>query len=451
MSVHVDRTTPSRPRQDAGAAPDSGAKRDAVATRGPDAPRDFSATQNLKAPQGADAPSCAQASQPTDERFADDGHQAAEALSSWLTQAAERQASDLLLVAGAPPTIYVHGRWEPLSHAATSAEQITRALESALSETQRARLCQQRDLDFAMQLSGVGRFRVNAHYQRGTPAVAFRAIPSKIPAFEDLGLTPNVLGFADYPNGLVLITGCTGQGKSTTLAALIGHMNKTRSAHVITIEDPVEFSFSHGACIIEQREIGDDSPSFASALRHVLRQRPDVIVLGEMRDLETISTALTAAETGHLVLASLHTASAAQTLSRIIDVFPPTQQPQVRTQLAGSLRAILCQTLVRDAANQTLTPATEILVSTSAVSRVIRENETHLIYSIMETGRSQGMHTMEQSLAELVKSGRVAPEEAMCAAENPHRLARLIGCPQPAGARPAWAELAEATYGLTQD
>ncbi len=427
MSVLADRTTPSGPREGAGTS------------------------WMLDAAQRLDATQDAAASPPSDLHPTDDGVQAAETLSSLLTQAAERRASDLLLVAGAPPTVYVHGRWEPLSHVAKSAEQITRALEAALSETQRTRLYQQRDLDFALQLPGVGRFRVNAHYQRGTPAVAFRAIPSEIPAFEDLGLTPSVLSFADYSNGLVLITGCTGQGKSTTLAALIGHMNKTRSAHVITIEDPVEFSFSHGACIIEQREIGDDSPSFASALRHVLRQRPDVIVLGEMRDLETISTALTAAETGHLVLASLHTASAAQTLSRIIDVFPPTQQPQVRTQLAGSLRAILCQTLVRDAANQTLTPATEILVSTSAISRVIRENETHLIYSIMETGKSQGMHTMEQSLAELVKSGRVSPEEAMYAAENPHRLARLIGRPSPAGSRPVWAELAEAARALRQD
>jgi twitching motility protein PilT len=362
----------------------------------------------------------------------------ADRLAKLLIEAAERGASDLLLVAGAPPTVYTFGQWVPLSdHRLTSGE-VSAFVEPILTEVQQAQLRDRRDLDFGMVLPAQhaetsappgcpARYRVNVHYQRGTMAAAFRAIPGKVPPFEQLGLPPEVRRLADFPNGLVLVTGCTGQGKSTTLAAIVDHMNRTRSAHVITIEDPIEFSFEHGTCLIEQRQIGEDSPSFASALRHVLRQRPDVILIGEMRDLETIATALTAAETGHLVLGSLHTASAAQTLARIIDVFPPVQQIQVRTQLAASLKAIVCQTLVRDQANETLTPATEILMATSGVRRAIRDNETHLIYAMIETGRSQGMHTLEQSLAALVKSGRVGPEEAFAAAIEPVRLAKLTG------------------------
>ena len=367
-----------------------------------------------------------------------DVNTAAWALTSLLAEAAQRGASDLLLVAGAPPTIYTFGQWLPLNDHRLAAEEIPTIIEPVLTKGQRTKLLDHRDLDFGLSLpasepdglqspGALTRYRVNVHYQRGTLAAAFRAIPAKVPPFERLGLPAEVRRFADFPNGLVLVTGCTGQGKSTTLAAIVDHMNRTRSAHIITIEDPIEFTFEHGTCLIEQRQIGEDSPSFASALRHVLRQRPNVILIGEMRDLETVATALTAAETGHLVLASLHTASAAQTLARVVDVFPPVQQTQVRTQLAASLRAILCQTLVRDQANETLTPATEILMATSAVRRAIRENETHLIYGMIETGRSQGMHTLEQSLTILVKAGRVQPAEAFAAAVDPTRLARLTG------------------------
>jgi twitching motility protein PilT len=366
------------------------------------------------------------------------GTAGADTLAGLLSEAASRGASDLLLVAGAAPTIYVFGQWVPLNDTRLTSEDVSMILRPILTEAQQAKLSEQRDLDFGLSLPAIGgqtsegsgsagRYRVNVHYQRGTPAAAFRAIPAKVPPFERLGLPSQILRFGDFPNGLVLVTGCTGQGKSTTLAAIVDYMNRTRSAHLITIEDPMEFNFEHGTCLIEQRQIGEDSPSFASALRHVLRQRPDVILVGEMRDLETITTALTAAETGHLVLASLHTNSAAQTLARIIDVFPPAQQTQVRTQLAATLKAILCQTLVRDQANETLTPATEILTATLAVRRAIRDNETHLIYGMIETGRSQGMHTLEQSLAALVKAGRVRPEEAFAAATDPARLAKLTG------------------------
>jgi twitching motility protein PilT len=331
-------------------------------------------------------------------------------------------ASDLVLVADAPPTVFSRGQWMPLEEATFTPAAISEALTGIMSPAHRDTFERQKDVDFALELAGAGRYRVNLHSQRGTLAAAFRAIPPEVPSFESLNLPPAVLSFAEYPSGLVMITGGTGQGKSTTVAAFIEHMNRTRRGHIITIEDPIEFAFTHGTCVIEQREIGIDSPSFASALRHVLRQRPDVIVIGEMRDLETISTALTAAETGHLVLATLHTASAAQTLARIIDVFPPEQQGQVRLQLAASLRGIVCQALCRDAAEEGLVPATEILVATTAIRRAIRENETHLVYAMLETGRRQGMHTMEQSLTRLVEEGHLGAEAAIAAAPEPGRL-----------------------------
>ncbi len=354
-------------------------------------------------------------------------------LVEYLSEVTRRGASDLLLVAGAPPTVYSRGQWQPLGGDRLLPEEVRACIDSWLTDAQKAILSDRRDLDVGLSLPGVGRYRVNVHYQRGTLAAAFRAIPMRVPPFERLGLFPGVLRLGEHPNGLVLVTGGTGQGKSTTIAALLEHMNQTRCAHVVTIEDPIEFLFEHGTCLIEQREIGDDSPSFGSALRHVLRQRPDVIVIGEMRDLETIATALTAAETGHLVLASLHTSNAAQTLARIVDVFPPAQQPQIRTQVAGSLRAILCQALVRDRLNDGLTPATEFLVATSAVRRAIRDNETHLIYSMLETGKRHEMHTMEQSLAELVEAGRVHPSDAFSVSTEPSRLEKLIRQPAPSG------------------
>lgn len=335
--------------------------------------------------------------------------------------------SDLLLVTNASPTALIDGVWKALDRPAPGSEELLRMFATRLSHDQRERLCRVRDVDFGMHVQNVGRFRVNLHYQRGMPAAAIRAIPTDVPNFDALGLTKHTLQFADYPSGLVLVTGGTGQGKSTTLAALIDHINRTRAAHIITVEDPVEFDFRNEKSLIEQRQVGDDSPSFASALRHALRQRPDVILIGEMRDLETISTALTAAETGHLVFATLHTNSAVQTISRIVDVFPHGQQPHVRTQLAGSLRAILCQRLVRDELNGGLTPATELLIASPAIRRNIRENENHLVYSSLETGKRHGMHTLEQSLFELAQSGRVTVDTAIAAASDPVRMRTMLG------------------------
>lgn len=356
-----------------------------------------------------------------------DAASGAASLRELLGAAQARGASDLLLVADAPPTVYCGGSWKALDRPPMSAEAVAQCVEPHLNLEQRDRLHNVRDLDVGLAFPGLGRYRVNVHFQRGGMAAAIRAIPVDIPPFERLGLPPQVLSFAEFPSGLVLVTGGTGQGKSTTLAALIDHINRRRAAHVITIEDPVEFAFANDRCLIEQRQVGDDAPTFASALRHVLRQRPDVILIGEMRDLETMCAALTAAETGHLVLTTLHTSSAAQTIARIIDVFPPTQQAQVRTQLAASLRAILCQSLVMDALNETLVPVTEIMFATSAVRRAIRDNETHLIYSMIETGRRDGMHTIEQSLAELHKAGRITQEQALATATDANRMRRMLG------------------------
>lgn len=350
-----------------------------------------------------------------------------EPLVRMLKVAASRGASDLLLVTDAPATVYVNGEWAGLAPEVLSARDVETLVHSLMNDDQRHKLHTARDLDLGLSVPGIGRYRVNVHYQRGTLAAAIRAIPEKIPPFESLSLPEHVIKFADFPNGLVLVTGGTGQGKSTTLAALIDHMNRGRRRHIITIEDPVEFAFKNGTCLVEQRQVGDDCPSFASALRYVLRQRPDVILIGEVRDLETMASALTAAETGHLVLATLHTCNAAQTIGRMIDVFPAAQQGQVRTQLAASLRAIVCQTLLQDELNQSLVPATEVLIATSAIRRAIRDNETHLIPSMIETGRKLGMHTLEQCLESLVRAGRVSPESAVLAAADPVRMQTMLG------------------------
>ncbi len=361
------------------------------------------------------------------QRPAGRGARISEELTAMLKSAASRGASDLLLVANVPPTVSIRGEWVDLSSVALSAENVEQLVDSLMNDEQRHKLHTVRDVDLGVTIPGVGRYRINLHYQRETLAAAIRAIPEDIPAFDSLGLPEQVIQFADYSNGLVLVTGGTGQGKSTTLAALIDHMNRGRRRHIITIEDPVEFAFKPGTCLIEQRQVGEDCPTFASALRFVLRQRPDVVLLGEVRDLETMASALTAAETGHLVLATLHTCNASQTIARIIDVFPAAQQPQVRSQLAGSLRAILCQSLIQDNLNDSLVPATELLVATAAIRRAIRENETHLISSMIETGRRMGMHTLEQSLEELVKSGRITPESAVLAAADPVRMQVMLG------------------------
>lgn len=357
-------------------------------------------------------------------------------LSLLLEQAHALGASDVLLVAGAAPSAYVHSRLKPLASKPLTAEQAAALLKEIVSPTQLQHLSQQRDLDLSIALQGMGRCRVNIHYQRDSLAAAFRFIPHEIPTLEALNLPAILQDFARLPRGLVLVTGGTGHGKSTTLAAMVERINRDAALHVITVEDPIEYEFAARQSIIEQREIGIDSPSFASALRHVLRQKPDVIVIGEMRDLETIRIALTAAETGHLVLATLHTISAAQTIERIVDVFEPGQQPQIRTQLSGALQAVVCQTLLPRIDVEGVAPAVEILINTPAIARAIRDGETHLINGMIETGAGVGMMTLDAAILELIRKGWISEEQGLSRAQDPQRLARLMnraGNDPPAG------------------
>ncbi len=335
-------------------------------------------------------------------------------------------ASDIIFAPGAPPAIWVSGRMTVLEGEALTPEAIESMFTPLLTAEQARRLEETGDLDFSIGRRGMGRFRLNIHRQRGSLSVATRFIPHEIPPVEDLRLPQRVLEFARLPRGMVLVTGGAATGKSTTLAAMIDYMNRNFAYHIITLEDPIEYTFRHDKSVIEQREIGVDSPSFASALRHVVRQRPDVVLIGEMRDLETIATALTAAEAGHLVLATLHTNSAVQTIDRVIDVFPGAQQSQVRIQLSSALQGICCQMLFHDAITGKQVPAVEILVPTQAIRRAIRDSETHLVYGMVEMGVRQGMQTMDSAIATLVKEGRVSAEEALASAHDPEKMKKTL-------------------------
>ncbi|MBU3994605.1 MAG: type IV pilus twitching motility protein PilT [Actinobacteria bacterium] len=281
----------------------------------------------------------------------------------------------------------------------------------ALAPDQRERLEEDLELDLAYSASGIGRFRVNMYWQRNSLGAAFRFIDSRIRTLDELGMPPQVRDFAYLPRGLVLVTGPTGSGKSTTLASLIDVVNTDLAAHVMTVEDPIEFLHKHKKSIVNQREVGTDTHTFAAALKHVLRQDPDVILVGELRDLESISVALTAAETGHLVFATLHTVDAAQSIDRIIDVFPPHQQSQIRSQLSGSLQGVVSQTLLRKIGGGRVV-ATEVMKMTPAIGHLVREGKSHQIYSSLQSGAEHGMHTIDQSLAELVRSGVVTYDHA---------------------------------------
>ena len=348
-------------------------------------------------------------------------------LLSLMAAAKRAGASDLLLVAGAPPSVYVNTCMNVLGREPLTAADLNDMVFGFLGPKQRERLNRHRDLDFSVGHARVGRCRINVHYQRRSPAVAVRFINSDIPELEQLNLPPRLARFAELPRGLVLVTGPTGSGKSTTLAALVERINRRRRAHVITLEDPIEFTFTNNQSIVEQREIGDDSPSFADALRHVVRQKPDVILVGEMRDLPTIAAALTAAETGHLVLASLHTNTAAQTVERIVDVFDSRRQQQVRVQLGASLKAIACQTLFGNERDGGMIPAVEVMIMTPAMARAIRDNNTHLIDGMIETGAQQGMQTLDASIANLVREGLINRDAAFTKTTDPERLERLLG------------------------
>ncbi|MGQ7297654.1 type IV pilus twitching motility protein PilT [Quadrisphaera sp. KR29] len=336
-------------------------------------------------------------------------------------------ASDLHLTAGAPPTVRLHGGLRPLQgFEVLSGAVLQRSLYGMLTQKQRVRFEEDLELDFAHSVPGRGRFRVNVYRQRESLGAAFRVIPAEIKPLDALGIPPAVAHFAGLPRGLVLVTGPTGSGKSTTLAALVDLANSTRSDHIMTVEDPIEFLHRHKKCLVNQREVGEDTHSFAAALKHVLRQDPDIILVGELRDLETISVALTAAETGHLVFATLHTQDAAQTIDRIVDVFPAEQQEQVRAQLAGAIQGVVCQTLCKTADGKGRAVATEVMIATPAIRNLIREGKTHQIYSAMQAGGAHGMHTLDQHLADLVRRGRVTRAEAADKAHSPEDFARLV-------------------------
>src|SRR5215213_1178335 len=347
-----------------------------------------------------------------------------------LTKMVEVRASDVHLTPGFQPALRVRGRIVPMDDYPQLGPQDTREIVySILNDSQRKRFENQQQLDFAYAIPGVARFRVNCFFQRGAVSAAFRHIPAEIQSLDALGLPTILEDFTRKPRGFILVTGPTGSGKSTTLASMVDLINSEREEPILTIEDPIEFLHSHRKCIVNQREIGADALDFPVALKAALREDPDVILVGEMRDLETISTALTAAETGHLVFATLHTQDCAQTVDRIIDVFPPSQQDQVRVQLSVALQGICTQQLLATADGKGRVLATEVLVPTPAVRNLIREGKTHQIYSAIQTGASFGMQTMDTSLAELVRRNIITRELAEARSGTPAELRRLLGAP----------------------
>jgi twitching motility protein PilT len=340
----------------------------------------------------------------------------------------EKGGSDLHLTAGSPPMVRVHGELEPAGEYPLLTPRALQGMVYAiLPQKLRERFEQELELDMSYSLPGRSRFRVNVFQQRDAVGAVFRVIPFEIKNVDDLGIPNVVTDLARFQRGFVVVTGPTGSGKSTTLAAMVDIVNRERSGHIMTVEDPIEFLHRHKSCVVNQREVGADTHGFAQALKHVLRQDPDVILVGEMRDLETIGTAITAAETGHLVFATLHTQDAPQTIDRIIDVFPPHQQQQVRVQLSTTLQGVVTQQLVPTTDGQGRVAAVEVLVCTPAVRNLIREGKTHQIYSSMQAGGRYGMQTMDMSLAQHIKAGRVSQQIAFERCHDPEELQRLLG------------------------
>jgi len=336
--------------------------------------------------------------------------------------------SDLHLTKGAPPTVRLRGEMRVIDgYEALTATQLQEALYGVMTERQRKVFEERLELDFAYSVPGQARFRVNVFQQRESVGAVMRVIPWEIKSLESLDMPPIIDSFADLKRGLVLVTGPTGSGKSTTLAALIDKVNRSRRGHIMTIEDPIEFLHEHRGCLVNQREVGQDTRDFRTALKHVLRQDPDVILVGELRDLDTISVALTAAETGHLVFATLHTQSAQDTITRIVDVFPSEQQQQVKTQLAATLQAVVCQTLVKTADGAGRAAAVEIMVCNSGIRAMIRDGKLQQIQGALQAGAKDGMQTLNSHLADLVKAGRVAYEAGLENCSNREDFATLVG------------------------
>jgi twitching motility protein PilT len=337
-----------------------------------------------------------------------------------LSAASENGASDIHLVTGEPPVIRVDTGLVRLDQPVLEAKELNELLATMLNDNQQATLDEQKDVDLSWATASC-RYRVNVHIQSGTPAIAMRTVKTKIPPLDSLNLPPAIAPLAELPRGLVLVTGDTGSGKSTTLASLLQQINMTKSRHIITLEDPVEYVFNSERCLVEQRELGRDMPSFASGLKHALRQDPDIILVGEMRDLETTSLAISAAETGHLVLSTLHTVNASQTVERIVDMYPANQQSQVRSMLANTLKAVISQTLLPKIGGG-MVPAVEILLCNPAVRNIIRESRTFEIPNVIETNSRKGMVTRDASISSLVFNGLVERDIAIANSTDPQRL-----------------------------
>ena len=349
-----------------------------------------------------------------------------------LTMAMEHGASDIHLSVGTQPAFRINGN---LTHQIIddneqykdlNRDDIMDIIREIMDEEQLLAWRKNGEYDFSYSLPGVGRFRINAYRQRGCPSLAIRPVPYEIPPLDSLGVPEAIVDLMEKKNGLVLVTGTTGSGKSTTLAALINKINMECEKHIITIEDPIEYLYQHKKCIVDQREVGSDTVTFAGALRSSLRQDPDVILIGELRDLETISTAITAAETGHLVLATLHTNSASQSIDRIIDIFPPNQQEQIKVQLASTLHGIITQQLLPRIDGQGMALASEVMISIAAIRNLIREGKTHQIPTVLQTGTRWGMRTMDASLCELVKNNIVSLDVAMNYTNDKDSFSRLV-------------------------
>ncbi|RKD27901.1 twitching motility protein PilT [Caminicella sporogenes DSM 14501] len=344
-----------------------------------------------------------------------------------LKKTVEMNASDLHITVGVPPIIRINGRLERYGEKILTPDDTNRLVKQVLTENQFKKLQEKGEVDLSFSSTGLGRFRVNVYKQRGSFGMAIRVVALKIPSIEELGLPPVIKELASKKRGLILVTGPTGSGKSTTLAAMIDYINNNRTCHVLTLEDPIEYLHKHKKSIVNQREIGNDSSSYADALRAALRQDPDVILVGEMRDLETISTAITAAETGHLVMSTLHTIGAAKTVDRIIDVFPPYQQHQIRIQLSTVLEGIISQQLLPKKDGDGRVAALEIMIATTAIRNLIREGKTHQMQTIVQTGLRYGMKTMDSSISELYNRGIISRQTALNYAVEREMLEKFIG------------------------
>jgi len=347
-------------------------------------------------------------------------------LNDILRNAVAAKASDVHINVGSPPLFRIHTIVTPSDFPVVTPEGAVRLAKEMMNEKRWAEFEEKRDSDYSYEIPGLGRFRVNSHYQRNTVALSFRVINDKVRAIEQLYL-PDVVGKLTYlPRGLILVTGPTGSGKSTTLAGMIDSINRREQGHIITMEDPIEYAFVSNKCAIEQREVGSDVPSFGSGLRHVLRQDPDTILVGEMRDLETTSAAITAAETGHLVFSTLHTVNAPQTIERIIDIYPSDTQNQIRSMLANTLQAVISQTLFKRSDQPGMVPAVEIMLCTPAVRNCIRKNRIFEIPNIIATSRSLGMQSLDDSIKHLFVNGYVSKEDAIAQAAHPEKLERTL-------------------------